>query len=200
MGTKCVRQLAAFVVVFAYCIAASAVEPPKRMHKGGQATSSSLAKKTADHPEVDVAQAAPVDPAKCKELAEKLTQIQTEEKTVKGNGVMLCSEASCMRLTDKNRKYKSTFTLHADLKEKTIELRHVKEEDKELGTPKATYSFYVQSGEHTEMLLACFGNKPLTGTVVVQSFVRLPTEGDTHLKFRANVQNLEVTQPVAEKM
>jgi hypothetical protein len=201
MGTKCVRQLAAFVVVFACCIESYAAEPPKRMHKDGQASSTSLAKKTADHPEVDVAQAAPVDPAKCKQLAEKLTQIKTEEKTLKdGPRIMLCTQASCVRLSDKFRKYRSTFTLHADLKAKTIELRHVKEADREAETPKVTYSFFVDSGEDTEAFLACFGNKPLKATVVVQSFVKVPGEDDAHLKFRANVLDLEASPPAAEKM
>ena len=190
MGTKCVRQLAAFVVVFACCVA---VAEPKRKHTGGQASSA--------HPEIEVAELPPVDASKCQELAEKLKEFKADEKTLKdGPRITLCSEAGCMRLNDKFRTYKSTFTLHADLKEKTIELRHVKEADKEAETSKVTYSFFVNSGEDTEQLLACFGNKPLKGTVVVQSFVKVPGEEDAHLKFRANVLNLEVVPPVTGKM
>lgn len=192
MSAKYVRHLAAFMLLFACCVVA---DKPK--HKVGD-TPNSPKLKNAVRSEVEVPALPKVDPRECAKLAEKLTRINTEEKPVKGTGVMLCSEASCMRLTDKARKYKSTFVMHADLKAKTIELRHVKEADKELGTPKAIYSFFVESAEDTEKIMACFGNKPLTGTVVVQSFVRTPTEGDTHLKFRANVLNLEVTQPVAE--
>jgi hypothetical protein len=193
MGAKSVRHLAAFVLVLVCCVA---VAEPK--HKGGETPSGSVLKEPV-RSEVPVAQLPQVDPKECEELAEKLAGITTEEKILKAaRGIMLCSDASCMRLSDKNRKYTSTFTLHANLKAKRVELRHVKEADKELGTDKVTYSFYIESGEHTEKLLACFGNKALKATVVVQSFVKVPTEVDSHLKFRANVSKLEVVEPVAE--
>lgn len=196
MGAKWVRHLAALVVVFECCIASVAVAAPRHQDDVTGTVSGSGTK--SGRSTAHVAQLPKVEPKECEKLAQKLTQFKTEEKSVKGTGVMLCSEASCMRLTDKIRKYSSTFVMHADLKEKTIELRHVKEADKELGTPKTTYSFYVHTGEDTEKIIACFGDKPLKGAVVVQSFVKTPMEGDTHLKFRANVLNLEVTPPVAE--
>jgi|GEM_PF-4468092 len=190
MGTKCVRQLAAFIVLFTCCGAVADTH--------GEGTATGVSKANGTHPDLQVAELPPVEPKKCQELAQKLTTFKTEEKSLKEARVMLCSEASCMRLTDKIRKYTSTFTLHADLKAKTVELRHVKEADKEVGTPKATYSFFVESGDDTEKLLSCFGNKALKGTVVVQSFVKVPTEGDPHLKFRANVLSLEPVEPLGE--
>lgn len=193
MGMKCVRQLAAFIVLFTCCAAAADDASKKGPHSVPE-TQKEL------HAEVAVPQNRPYSPSQCEDLLKELFNIKTEEKTLKeARGIMLCSEASCMRLSDKFRTYKSTFTLHADLKAKTIELRHVKEEDKELGTPKAIYSFYVNTGEKTEGLSSCFGNKPLKGTVVVQSFDKVPAEDDVHLKFRANVLNLEVVPPVTEK-
>jgi hypothetical protein len=84
-------------------------------------------------------------PENARNYAEKLTRINTEEKPVKGTGAMLCSEASCMRLTDKARKYKSTFVMHADLKAKTIELRHVTEADKELGNSQKPFTVSLSS-------------------------------------------------------
>lgn len=193
MSAKYVRHLAAFVFVFTCCIAAA---EPK--HNDQQTPAASVLNKPG-RSEAEVVQLPKVDPKECEEMAKKLAAITTEEKPLTApRSIMLCSAASCMRLSDKNRKYSSSFTLHADLKAKIVELQHIKEADKELGTEREVYSFFINSGEHTEKILACFGNKSLKAEVVVQSFVKIPVEDDFHLKFRINLAKLEVVQPVAE--